>query len=224
MSNQWGRQPMGKDSWRLVLGIIIIGIIGYLLIPNFLKTEATIPAASLNNVNPSSTYDPNDQNSSGYPAQSFPAVTNALNNSNGNNELTTGYWILFLYEGTIQQLPVNAQDYAFVQRLVNSDTKGTSTNPVFLVESGQIQKYVVSNETYSIISNMATINRRSSNSLPDTNQAPSQTPATPTPTSPTTSTPSTPTPSTLTPSTPTPSTPTPSTLTPSTLYPYNSPK
>jgi hypothetical protein len=253
MPNQWGHQPMGKDSWRLVLGIVIIGIIGYLLIPNFLKAEATIPATSLNNVNPSSTYDPNDPNSSGYPTQSLPTVTNALNNSNGNNELTAGYWILFLYDGTIQQLPVNAQDYAFVQGLVNSDTKGTSTNPVFLVESGQIQKYVVSNETYSIISNMATINRRSSNSLPNTNQAPSQTPTTPTPISPSpssstptipsttpstpapsspipsTPTPSSPTPSTLTPSSPTPSTPTPSsptpsTPTPSTLYPYNNPK
>ncbi|MDR3601130.1 MAG: hypothetical protein P4L49_11725 [Desulfosporosinus sp.] len=176
MSNQWGRQPMGKDSWTLVLGIVIIGIIGYLFIPNFFKsinssTDPAVTTTSPNTVNSSSTSDPNALNSAGYPIQSTPGINNALNN--GNNEIATGYWVLFLYNGTIQQLPVNAQTYAFVQGVINGDTKGTPTNPIFLVENGQIQKYVVSNETYSILSNMATINKRSSTSSPDTNQTPS---------------------------------------------------
>ncbi|MDR3540110.1 MAG: hypothetical protein P4L69_03950 [Desulfosporosinus sp.] len=224
MSNQWGRQPMGKDSWILVLGVVIIGIIGYLFIPNLIKpfnssTDPTVPATILNSDNQPSTNDPYALNSSGYPIQNLPSVNNTLNNGNGNNEITTGYWILFLYNGTIQQLPINAQDYAFVQGLVNSDTKGTPTNPLFLVENGQIQKYVVSNETYSIISNIATINRRSSTSLPDINQTPSPTPTIPTlPTRPTPTIPSTSTPSTSSPSTSSPSTSSPSTTVPS---PYN---
>ena len=215
MSNQWGRQPMGKDSQTLILGIVIIGIIAYLFLPNFFKainssTDPTGSATSLNNVNQPSAYDPNALNSSGYPIQNSPSVNNTLNSGNGNNEMTTGYWILFVYNGTIQQLPVNAQDYAFIQGLVNSDAKGTPTNPnpIYLVENGQVQKYVVSNETYSIISNIATINKRSSTSLPDTNQTPSPTP-TPTPTTPTPTTPTPTIPSTTIPSTTIPNTTTP---------------
>ncbi|MDR3543125.1 MAG: hypothetical protein P4L69_19495 [Desulfosporosinus sp.] len=224
MSNQWGRQPMGMDSRTLVFGIVIIGIIGYMFIPNFFKsvnssTDPTVTATSPNNVNSSSTNDPNTLNSSGYPIQNLPRVNNTLNNGNGNNEITTGYWILCIYNGTIQQLPINSQDYAFVQGLVNSDTKGSTTNQIFLVENGQIQKYVVSNETYSIIANMATINKRSSNSLPDTYQTPSPTPTTPTLTIPSSSAPSTTVPSASAPSTTVPNTTVPSASAPSTTVP-----
>jgi len=227
MSNQWGRQPMGKDSLTLVLGIVIIGIIAYLLLPNISRginssADPTVTATSLNNDNQPNTNDPYalNSNSSGYPTQNIPSVNNTLinGNGNGNNEITTGYWILFLYNGTIQQLPINAQDYAFVQGLVNSDTKGTPTNPIFLVENGQIQKYVVNNETYSIISNMDIIANRSSNSLPITNQVP--TPATtPTPTIPSITTPGASAPGTSVPSITVPNTSVPNTSVPSTTVP-----
>ncbi|MDR3600969.1 MAG: hypothetical protein P4L49_10915 [Desulfosporosinus sp.] len=163
MYNQWGRQPMRKDSWTLVLGIIIIGMMGYLFIPNFFKSDPTVPATNLNDVNQPNTYDPNALNSAGNPIQNSPSTNNILNNGNSNNELTTGYWILFVSNGTVQQLSVNAQEYALVQGLIESDSKGIAKITVFLIDNGQIHQFVITNETYSIISNIAIINTRSSN-------------------------------------------------------------
>ncbi|MDR3539377.1 MAG: hypothetical protein P4L69_00175 [Desulfosporosinus sp.] len=169
--NQWGRQPIGKDSRTLVFGIVIIGIIGYLLLPNLFKAfnlsaDPNVTSASqdyLNNLNPPSAYDPSASNSSVYPNQNFSSNNNTLNSGNGNSEISTGYWILFLSNATFQQFSVSAQVYAFLQELIQSDSKGTATNTVFLVNNGQIRQFIVSNETYSVISNIATINARASN-------------------------------------------------------------
>jgi len=165
--NQWGRQPMGLDSRTLVLGIVIIGIIGYLLLPNFFKAinSSVDPVAttSLNNSNLSSTYDPNALNSPGSSSQLFPSVNNSTNNGSGNNAMTSGYWVLFISNGTTQQLSINAQDYAFLQELFQIDNNGIGASTVFLVDNGQIHQYNVSKETYSIVSNMASIKARSSN-------------------------------------------------------------
>lgn len=192
--NQWGRQPMGMDSRTLVFGIVIIGIIGYLLLPNLFKTfnsstDSIVTSTNLSNVNPPSTYDPSTSdpstvNSSGYPTQNFPSVNNALNSANRNSEISTGDWILFLSDGAFQQFSVNAQVYAFLQELIQSDRKGTANITVFLVENGQIHQFIVSNETYSVISNIAAINARASNSstysAPPTNSTPSTTISPPT--------------------------------------------
>ncbi|SPF36872.1 conserved hypothetical protein [Candidatus Desulfosporosinus infrequens] len=166
--NQWGRQPTRKDSRTLVIGIVILSIIGYLLLPNLYKTlnissDPVVTATNLNNVNPSSPYEPNDLNSSGYPTQNFLSDNNTSNSDNRNSQLTTGYWILFLSNGTFQQFSVNAQVYAFLQELIQSDRKGTAAITVFLVDNGQIRQHIVSNETYAVISNIATINARASN-------------------------------------------------------------
>lgn len=177
MSNQWGRQPMGKDSRTLVFGIIIIGIIGYLILPNFFKainssTDPAVPATSLNNVNQSSTYDPNALNSPSSSSQLFPSINNTMNNGSENNALTSGYWVLFVSNGTTRQLSVNAQDYAFLQELFQSDNKGTGAFTVFLVDQGQIHQYFVSKEAYSIISDMASIKERPSNVTPNASSNP----------------------------------------------------
>ncbi|MDR3587147.1 MAG: hypothetical protein P4L59_17810 [Desulfosporosinus sp.] len=191
--NQWGRQPMGMDSRTLVFGIVIIGIIGYLLLPNLFKTfnsstDSVQTSTNLSNVNPPSTYDPSTVNSSGDPIQNSPSVNNALNSANRNSEISTGDWILFLSDGAFQQFSVNAQVYAFLQELIQSDRKGTANITVFLVENGQIHQFIVSNETYSVIANIATINARASNSptysAPSTNSIPSTNSTSPTTISP----------------------------------------
>ena len=166
--NQWGRQPMGKDSRTLVMGIVIIGIIGYLLFSSFSKainfsTDPTMATTSSNNVNLPSTNDPNALSSTASPSQLFPSGNNAMNIGSGNNAITTGYWILFISNGTTQQLSVNTQDYAFLQELFQSDNNGIRASTVFLVDNGQIRQYIVSKETYSIITNMASIKTRPSN-------------------------------------------------------------
>jgi len=181
MSNQWGRQPMGKDSRTLVVGVIIIGIIGYLLLPNFFKADPTVASVSLDNVNvnqPPSTYNPSIPNSSGNTVQTTPGVNNTLDSGNGTSKISTGYWILSVSNGSIQQFSVSAQVYAFLQGLINSDSKGTAEITVFLIDNGQIHQYVVSNEIYSVISNMATIETRASKAFPSStpNTSPSSTP------------------------------------------------
>ena len=171
MSNQWRRQPLGIDSQTLVIGIVIIGIIGYLFIPNFFKSinsglDPIATATSLNSVNPPNTSDPNPLNSSSDPVQTSPSVNNTLDNGNGNSKLSTGYWILSVSNGAFQQFSVSAQVYTFLQGLINSDSKGTPVITVFLINNGQIRQYIVSNEIYSVISNMTTIDTRASNTSP----------------------------------------------------------
>ena len=154
---------MQKDSRALVLGIVIIVIIGYHFLPNLFQADPTIAPTSLNNINLPSTYDPNALNSSNSSSQVFPSVNNTMNIGSGNNALTSGYMVLFVSNGISQQLSVNAQDYAFLQELFQSDNNGIGASTVFLVDNGQMQQYNVSKETYSIISNMATIKARTSN-------------------------------------------------------------
>ena len=155
----------------MVLGIVIIGIIGYLLLPSFSKTinpsnDTTVTGTSLENINQPST---NDSNALNSPSQLFPSVNNTMNIGNGNNALTSGYWVLYISNGTTQQLSVNTQDYAFLQELFQSDNNGIGASTVFLVNNGQISQYIVSKEIYSIISNMASIKARPSNtSTPST--------------------------------------------------------
>ena len=172
--NQWGRQPMGKDSRTLVFGIVIIGIIGYLLFPSFFKAiiNPTVAASSLNDVNLPSTNDPNALNSATLPSQLFPSGNNTMNIGSGINAISSGYWVMFVSNGTSQQLSINAQDYAFLQELFQSDNNGIGASTVFLVDNGQIQQYNVSKETYSIISNMASIKARLSNASASTASTP----------------------------------------------------
>jgi hypothetical protein len=178
MPNQFWRNPrsaMSKDFQTLALGIVILGLIGYLLFPNLFKNvntlvNPTVAAPSSNDVNLPSTYDYNAQNPSSSSSQLFPGVNNTTNIGSGNSVLTSGYWVLFVSNGTSQQLSVDAQGYAFIQGLIQSDSKGSAIVRIFLIDNGQIHQYIVSNETFSVISNMATINARTTN--PSTSSTP----------------------------------------------------
>lgn len=178
MSNQWGRLPHGlmrQNIGALILGFVIFSIIGYLLLPKFSRNiysfiNPTVTATSLNNVNSPSTYNPSALNSSAYSIQNSPTTYN-MNSENGRNDVTTGYWILFVSNGKFTQLSINIDVTTFVQRLIESDRKGTAINKIFLIDNGRIRQYMVSNEIYSIISNMSTVDSRalnaSSNSSPN---------------------------------------------------------
>lgn len=183
MPNHWGRQPMGKNSRTSVFTIVIIGFIGYLLFNNFFKADQTIATTSLKNVNPQSTNDPNALSSTVSKSQIFPDGNNAMNLNSGNTTITTGYWVLFISNGTTQQLSLNTQDHAFLQELFQSDNNGIRASTVFLVDNGQIRQYIVSKETYSIISNMGSIKARRSNTSTSTTTPPTST-APPTTTTP----------------------------------------
>ncbi|MFZ3100685.1 MAG: hypothetical protein WA131_12625 [Desulfitobacteriaceae bacterium] len=192
MPNQLWRNPRStksKDLQSLALGILIFGIIGYLLFPNLFKdisslNNPTADAASINDVNLPRTNEPYALNSSSSTSQLFPSATNTINIGSGNNAISSGYWVLFVSNGTSQQLPINAQDYAYLQRLIQSDSKGSATVTIFLINNGQIHQYVISNEVYSVISNIATINTRASNT-PTYTTPPTIIPPTPAPLTPT---------------------------------------
>ncbi|WP_434510313.1 hypothetical protein [Desulfitobacterium sp. AusDCA] len=164
MSNQWERRPRIPE----LLIVVVLIIIGYLLFSYFFKNissqvNPTASASSINDINSSSINDPNALNSSGSSSPLLPNANNTLNSGSGNNALASGYWILFVSNGTSQQLSVSAQDYAFIQGLIQSDSKGSPTVTLFLIENGQIHQHIVSNEIYSILSNMATIITQGSN-------------------------------------------------------------
>lgn len=166
MPSQWGRQPMGKDSWTLVLWIVIIGIIGYLVIPVFFKSinsdNQTADVTSLSSIDSLNTNNSDALNSSSFSSQLFPSTNTIPNNGSGNNVIASGYWVLYVLNGTSQQLSLSDNDYTFLETLIQSDSNGNGTTTVFLVDNGQIHQYRVSNETYSIITNMANIRARAS--------------------------------------------------------------
>ena len=166
MSYERWRQPRSEfrpDIGTLALGIVIIGIVGYLLFSTFFKDigDSTIAATSLNNINLPSTTNPNDLYPPSSSSQLFPSANNTMN-LGVENSVTSGYGVLYVSNGISQQLSVNAQDYAFLQGLFQSDNKGIGAITVFLVDNSQIHQYIVSNETYSIISNIASIKARAS--------------------------------------------------------------
>jgi hypothetical protein len=168
MANTWGRPPrneLWQDLQALALWILIIGVVGYVLFPNFFKdiyshlsdpvTQTTTlnDQYTLNNSVNSNTDLSNDPSIFG---QDFSSVSNALYN-NGNYEVSSGYWVIFVADGEFKQLAVGSDAYAFLLRLIESDQKTTGKSTIILSANGQIRKYIVSEEVYSIITNMAVI-------------------------------------------------------------------
>ena len=162
MTNFWGRSPrnrMGQDMQVLVIWIFIIGVVGYLLFPAFFKdvfSRMSAPVAdtsSLAEVNL-----PNTTSSELENSQDYTSVTNSL--YNGKNEVASGYWVIFVAESEFKQLSVTNESYTFLLRLIEDDQKAEGQNSVILTSNGQIYKYMVSDEVYTIIKNMETINDR----------------------------------------------------------------
>ncbi|MHB8124836.1 MAG: hypothetical protein ACYDEJ_04185 [Desulfitobacteriaceae bacterium] len=166
MPNLWGRSPrnhIGQDVQALAIWVLIIGVVGYLLFPTFFKdvfSRMSVPVAETSNladVNLPSTTSSELLNPSDFSTQD-PSVYNSL--YNGKNEVSSGYWVIFVAEGEFKQLSLTSESYAFLLRLIEDDQKAVVKNSVILTANGQIRKYLVSDEIYTIINNMATVYNR----------------------------------------------------------------
>lgn len=170
MQGAWGRPPrndLWKDLQALAIWILIIGVVGYVVFPNFFKdiySKLADPVAqtstlednySLSNSNTLNT-NANATNQQNLFGQNSASVSDALY-TNGNNEVSSGYWIIFVSEGAFKQLSVSSDNYAFLLRLIETDQSVEGKNAVMLTENGQIKKYNVSAEISAIIENMALV-------------------------------------------------------------------
>lgn len=173
MPSSWGRPPR-NDIWQdlqaLALWILIIGVAGFLFFPTFFKdvysrltdTTATVSTDSgtLNNygVNLDSSNLTQGTSSLLNPQGYSSSVINGLYGN--NNEISTGYWVIFVADGSFKQLPVTSESYTFLTNLIERDKNADPKNTLILAANGQIRKYTVSNEIYAIITNMALIDTR----------------------------------------------------------------
>jgi hypothetical protein len=168
MPSAWGRPPR-KDLWRdlqaLALWILIIGVVGYILFPNFCKdiysrlSDPVTQTSTLNDnytLNNSANLNTNANDQQTLLGQDSSSVSNALYN-NGKNEVSSGYWVIFVAEGEFKQLAVSSDAYAFLLRLIESDQSVEGKSTVILAANGQIRKFSVSEEIHAIINNMALI-------------------------------------------------------------------
>ena len=166
MQGAWGRPPrndLWKDLQALAIWILIIGVVGYVVFPNFFKdiyTKLADPVAQTSTLDDnyslsnSDTLTATDQQS--LLGQNTASVTDALY-TNGNNEVSSGYWIIFVSEGEFKQLSVSSENYAFLLRLIETDQSVEGKSAVMLTENGQLKKYNVSAEISAIIENMALV-------------------------------------------------------------------
>lgn len=171
MPSAWGRPPRNEiwqDLQALALWILIIGVVGYVLFPNFFKdiysrlSDPVSETTSLNdNYTLNNTLDlyPDLTTSQSLLGQDLLNVPNSPY-SNGNDEVSSGYWIIFVSEGEFKQLAVTTETYTFLLRLIESDKKAIGKSSVILAANGQIRKLIVSEEIYSIINNIALIEAR----------------------------------------------------------------
>ncbi|AFM42039.1 hypothetical protein Desaci_3135 [Desulfosporosinus acidiphilus SJ4] len=171
MPNTWGRPPhseLWQDLQALALWIFIIGVVGYLLFPNFFKdiyNRLSSPVTQTSTLNDNYTMNGttdqiyNNINSQNYLGQDYSNASSAFDN--GKSEITSGFWIIFVADGVFKQLPVSSEAYEFLLRLIEIDKNSNGKNTVILASNGQIHKFIVSDEIYSIIINMAAITARS---------------------------------------------------------------
>ncbi len=166
MPGSWGRPPryeIWQDLQSLALWVVIIGVVGFLLFPGFFKdVYARLTDPYVETTDSSLTYtmpaSSTESNSSAFPLQGFPNVYNEL--YNGKSEVSSGYWVMFVADGEFKQLAVTNDAYAFLLKLIEKDQKGVVKNTLILAANGQIRKYIVTEEVYSIIINMAAIDSR----------------------------------------------------------------
>lgn len=185
MPSSWGRPPRNEiwqDLQALAFWVLLIGVGGYILFPNFFSdvySRLTDPAAQLVDTS-TGTYDPgnngfgtNDSSlssDSGYTDTSsnylystgdtFGSYGSSPSSLYLGNEVATGYWVLFVADGDFKQLSVTNEAYTFLLGLIEKDQKGEGKNTLILAANGQIRKFSVTNEIYQIVTNMAAIDTR----------------------------------------------------------------
>lgn len=166
-NNTWGHPPK-NDPWgdfqALAIWIFIIGIVGYLLFPDFFHNVYDQLAFSseeteeLEEVSlPTSTdildiaTDDNEND--------LPSVYNSL--YTGDSEISDGYWAIFVQDNEFKQLELSDESYAYILKIIDSDTKGDAGKILLLSANGQIHKYSVTEEMYNIVLNLNKIHTRS---------------------------------------------------------------
>lgn len=177
MSNQWGRPQRKRPSIMKGKGIamlLLVGILAYLFFPG-LKNKIYLflkpTYAATNSINYSLPQANNSlaQNSSANtrPTDSIPTYsiqdslsTYNLASVNKNNEVTIGYWLLFIANGQMSQLSVDAETIAFIQQLIEKDRKSTGKNTLVLFENGRSRQYMISDEINYVIANLSVIDTR----------------------------------------------------------------
>jgi hypothetical protein len=171
MPSAWGRRPrndLWKDLQALALWVLIIGVVGYILFPTFFKdiysrlSDPVTQTSTLDDnytLNNSTNLNTNADDQQSLFGQDSSSVSNAL--YNGKNDVTSGYWIIFVAEGEFKQLAVSSDAYSFLLRLIESDQSAEGKSTVILAANGQIRKFTVSEEIYTIITNLALIVGRS---------------------------------------------------------------
>lgn len=162
-NNAWGRPPKNNiwgDLQALALWIFIVGVVGYLLFPDFfhnvydqltVSTETTQELGEIT-LPTTTTTDTSD-------TTTLPSVYDTL--YNGESEISDGYWAIFVADSKFQQLSLTVDNYAFVLKVINGDTGAEVKNTLLLAANGSIHKYLVSDEVYDILYNLNKINIRS---------------------------------------------------------------
>lgn len=177
MPNSWGRPPR-NDIWQdlqaLAFWVLLIGVVGFFIFPNLFKdvySRLTDPTTAVSTDTNNLTSNLNDYAGLNLDSSNLTQDTSSILNSGyssnvltglygNNNEVSTGYWVIFVAEGEFNQLSVTNETYTFLTKLIASDTKAELKNTVILAANGQILKFAVSDEVYSIITNMALIDTR----------------------------------------------------------------
>ncbi|MEA4901196.1 hypothetical protein [Desulfitobacterium sp.] len=176
MPNSWGHPPhnnMGQDLQALAFWVLIIGLAVFFIFPNVFKdvysrltepttavttgtgkTQGNLADYGLNLDSGNTTQDTSNYLGSGYSSN---VITGLYGN---NNEVSTGYWVIFVADGGFNQLSITNETYTFLTNLIGRDTKADLKNTVILAANGQIFKFTVSEEVYTIITNMALIDSR----------------------------------------------------------------
>lgn len=161
MGNAWGRPPK-NDIWNdlraLALWVFIVGIVGYLLFPDFFHNvyeHLAMPVATETEdlgeiILPENTTDTYDFQ--------LPSTYNAL--YSGDSEISDGYWALFVVDNELKQMALSPESYTFILIVIDADTKAQIKNTLLLAANGSIKKYIVSDEVYGIISHLYKIKYR----------------------------------------------------------------
>jgi hypothetical protein len=164
MPSAWGRPPrneLWKDLQALALWVLIIGVVGFVIFPNFFKdiySRLSEPVTETSTLNDNYTLNNSTDDQQTFLGQDYSSVASAL--YDGKSEVSSGYWVIFVAEGEFKQFAVSSDGYAFLLRLIESDQNAEGKNIVILAANGQIQKFAVSEEIYVIINNMAIIMNR----------------------------------------------------------------
>lgn len=161
------RNPYGKDLQGIAVWLIIVGVAFVLLFPSFFKgvytrlsEQSAVTAESTNTA--LTTQDSSSNTTTGnldnY-ASDLTDVTKTLS-PDQTSEVSSGYWAIFVRSGEFTELPLSNDTYTFVEKLIENDRKGVMKNTLILAANGQIQKFVVSDELYGIVTNIAVIEDR----------------------------------------------------------------